>query len=75
MAMVCGLDLHREQITFDAVEVDSGEEWRGRIWQPDRERFRRWLTRDLAKNANGPPHGARRRPARRIRDQSVTTDP
>ena len=32
MAMVCGLDLHRRQITFDAFEVDSGREWRGRIW-------------------------------------------
>jgi hypothetical protein len=31
MAMVCGLDLHRRQITFDAIEIDSGEEWRGRI--------------------------------------------
>jgi transposase len=43
MAMVCGLDLHRRQITFDALEVGSGEECRGRIWQPDRDRFRRWL--------------------------------
>jgi hypothetical protein len=33
MAMVCGLDLHRRQITFDTVEVESGEEWRGRIWR------------------------------------------
>ena len=48
MAMVCGLDLHRRQITFDALEVGSGEEWRGRIWQPDRDRFRRWLHSDLA---------------------------
>jgi hypothetical protein len=24
MAMVCGLDLHRRQITFDALEVGSG---------------------------------------------------
>jgi hypothetical protein len=31
MAMVCGLDLHRRQITFDPIEIDSGEEWRGRI--------------------------------------------
>jgi hypothetical protein len=31
MAMVCGLDLHRRQITFDALAVDSGGEWRGRI--------------------------------------------
>ena len=30
MSMVCGLDLHRGQITFDAVEVDTGEVWRGR---------------------------------------------
>ena len=45
MSMVCGLDLHRGQITFDALEVDSGEVWRGRLWQPDRERFRRWLGR------------------------------
>jgi hypothetical protein len=36
MAIVCGLDLHRRQITFDALEVDSGGEWRGRVWQPDR---------------------------------------
>ena len=43
MSMVCGLDLHRQQITFDAVETESGEVWRGRVWQPDRERFRRWL--------------------------------
>jgi transposase len=51
MAMVCGLDLHRRQITFDALEVDSGVEWRGRIWQPDRERFRRWLRSDLSRRA------------------------
>ena len=53
MAMVCGLDLHRRQITFDALEVESGEEWRGRIWQPDRARFRRWLHSDLARRAEG----------------------
>ena len=43
MSMVCGLDLHRQQITFDALETASGEVWKGRVWQPDRERFRRWL--------------------------------
>ena len=26
MSMVCGLDLHRRQITFDALEVDSGDQ-------------------------------------------------
>ena len=55
MSMVCGLDLHRQQITFDALETESGEVWRGRLWQPDRERFRRWLRQDLAKRANGEP--------------------
>jgi transposase len=55
MAMVCGLDLHRRQITFDALEVGSGEEWRGRIWQPDRDRFRRWLRSDLTRRAGRGP--------------------
>ena len=51
MSMVCGLDLHRQQITFDAVEVESGEVWRGRLWQPDRQRFRRWLQQELVPRA------------------------
>jgi transposase len=55
MSMVCGLDLHREQITFDAMETESGQVWRGRVWQPDRERFRRWLHDDVASRANGGP--------------------
>ena len=55
MSMVCGLDLHRQQITFDALETVSGEVWRGRVWQPDRERFRRWLCHDVARRANGEP--------------------
>ena len=55
MSMVCGLDLHRGQITFDALEVETGDVWRGRIWRPDRERFRRWLREDLATRAHGEP--------------------
>ena len=55
MSMVCGLDLHRQQITFDALEVESEEAWRGRLWQPDRQRFRRWLQQDLAARAHGGP--------------------
>jgi hypothetical protein len=54
MSMVCGLDLHRQQITFDAMET-SGEVWRGRVWQPDRDRVRRWLRHDVARRANGEP--------------------
>ena len=55
MSMVCGLDLHRGQITFDALDVTSGEVWRGRIWQPDRQRVRRWLGEELAARAHGEP--------------------
>src|SRR3954453_6645842 len=53
MTMVCGLDLHRRQITFDAMHVESGEAWTGRVWQPDRERFRRWLRDDVTERAHG----------------------
>jgi len=55
MSMVCGLDLHRQQITFDAMDTASGELWRGRVWQPDRERVRRWLRQDVARRAAGEP--------------------
>ena len=55
MSMVGGLDLHRGQITFDALEVSTGEVWRGRVWQPDRQRFRHWLRHDLAARADGQP--------------------
>ena len=57
MTMVCGLDLHRRQcqITFDALHVESGDVWTGKVWQPDRERFRRWLRDDVAARANGGP--------------------
>lgn len=55
MAMVGGLDLHRQQITFDVADVESGDVWRGRVWQPDRERFRRWLRNDLTRRAGGGP--------------------
>jgi transposase len=55
LSIVCGLDLHRRQITFDVLDSVSGEVWRGRLWQPDRERLRRWLCRDVAGRANGEP--------------------
>jgi transposase len=55
VSMVFGLDLHRQQITFDALVLESGESWRGRVWQPDRERFRRWLRDDVTPRALGGP--------------------
>lgn len=55
MSIVCGLDLHRAQITFDAVVSETGEHWRGRIFSPDRARFRRWLREDLGSRVDGGP--------------------
>jgi transposase len=55
VSMVCGLDLHRQQITFDALDLRSGEVWRGRVWRPDRDRVRRWLRSDVARRADGHP--------------------
>lgn len=55
MTMVCGLDLHRRQITYDALSEETGELFRGRIWSPDRARFRRWLREELAPRAQGAP--------------------
>jgi transposase len=55
MSMVCGLDLHRQQITFDAVSTASGEVWRGRLWQPNRDRLRHWLRHDVTGRTDGLP--------------------
>jgi transposase len=53
MTMVGGLDLHRRQITYDVLDVETGEIWRGRLWQPDRLRFRRWLGTEVTARARG----------------------
>jgi transposase len=43
MAIVVGLDIHREQITFDALDEETGEARRGRIAPADRASVRRFL--------------------------------
>lgn len=43
MGIVMGLDIHREQITFDALDVDTGEVRRGRIRPAERESLRHFL--------------------------------
>lgn len=43
MDIVGALDVHREQLTFDWVDRDTGENGRGRIRPADRVGFRRWL--------------------------------
>lgn len=43
--IVMAFDQHREQITFDALDSETGEVSRGRIRPADRLGFRRWLER------------------------------
>src|SRR5215210_7182648 len=45
VAIVMGLDQHREQITYDVLDTETGEVWRGRIRPADREGVRRFLKR------------------------------
>jgi hypothetical protein len=45
MAIVGGMDIHRAQLTFDYVDLDSGETVRGRVAPADRDRLREWLGR------------------------------
>jgi transposase len=45
MPVVGGIDIHRAQLTFDYLDLDSGEVVRGRIAPADRDRLRRWLAR------------------------------
>lgn len=45
MRIVGGLDVHRAQITFDYVDVDTGEVETGRIEPATRSEFRGWLSR------------------------------
>jgi transposase len=43
MDIVGGFDVHRKQITFDYIEMDSGEVHRGKIRPATRESLRGWL--------------------------------
>jgi transposase len=45
VAIVGGIDIHRAQLTFDYVDLDSGEVFRGRIAPADRAQLRQWLDR------------------------------
>ena len=44
MAIVAGFDVHRAQITFDALDTVTGEVHRGRI-RADREAVCAWVAR------------------------------
>jgi transposase len=45
MSMVGGLDIHRQQVTFDVVDTVTGEVWRGQVRPADRVHLRAWLGR------------------------------
>jgi transposase len=45
MSIIGGLDIHRNQLTFDYLETETGRWERGRIAPADRERLAGWLTR------------------------------
>jgi transposase len=43
MSIVGGLDIHRSQVTFDVLDTQSGEAWRGQVRPADRDHLREWL--------------------------------
>ena len=43
MTVVVGFDIHREQVTFDALDDETGEVMRGRIAPADGPALRRFL--------------------------------
>jgi transposase len=43
MSIVGGFDVHRQQITFDYVDTDTGQMWRGQMRPATREVLRDWL--------------------------------
>src|SRR5436305_9913337 len=45
MPIVGGLDIHREQITFDYLDTGTGQVRRGQVSPADREHLRAWLAR------------------------------
>ena len=44
-SIVGGLDIHRKQITFDYLDLETGEVSCGQVAPADREHFRSWLAR------------------------------
>ena len=52
MAIVGGLDLHRNQITFDYLETETGQVSRGVIRPTTRDHLRGWLQRFQGQQAS-----------------------
>jgi transposase len=51
MEIIGGLDVHRKQITFDYVEIHTGEVRRGEVRPATREHLRGWLSQFKGKRA------------------------
>jgi transposase len=51
MEIIGGLDVHRKQITFDYVEIETGEAKTGRICPATRDQLRGWLSGFEGKDA------------------------
>jgi transposase len=51
MAIVAGFDVHRAQITFDALDTGTGEVHRGRV-AADRESVRGWVGRFVGRRVD-----------------------
>jgi hypothetical protein len=45
MSIVGAFDVHRRQLTFEYLDIATGELKRGRVVPADREHLREWLTR------------------------------
>jgi transposase len=52
MEIIGGLDVHRKQITFDYLEIETGEVKTGQIRPATRERLSSWLSRFEGKQAS-----------------------
>jgi transposase len=52
MTILCGLDIHRKQITFDLADTVTGEIRRGEVRPADREHLARWLAQFAGQDAH-----------------------
>jgi transposase len=52
MAILGGLDIHRRQITYDWIDIDTGETGRGQLSPATRLELRAWLTRFTGQQAD-----------------------
>jgi transposase len=54
MSIVGGLDIHRKQLTFDSLDLDTGQLCRGQIAPADRAHLAAWLAERFDPSRDGP---------------------